>query len=101
MENIKRILSPEGDTPDGYCYLSDWNLILLPSVCDGLVLLTYLCLPLTFVYFGRRHLLFKSMFICFGIWIVASGLKSALSKRNDTFENRGELQPCAGFFHFE
>jgi hypothetical protein len=103
MENIKPILSPEGDTPHGYCYLSVWKLIpAARRLRRSRLLLTYLSLSLTFVYFVQgRHLLFKSMFICFGIWIVASGLKSALSKRNDTFENRGELQPCAGFFHFE
>lgn len=102
MEIVKCIRCLKGRIPNGHCDFSNCKPTPPHAVCDSLVLLTYLSLPLTFVYFVRRgHLPFESIFICFGVVMVASGLKSALGKRNGTVESRGELQPCEGFFRFE
>jgi PAS domain S-box-containing protein len=76
MEIVKRILSPEGYMPHGYCYLWDWKLILLHAVSDSLILLAYLSIPFTLLYFVRRRgdLPFSWMFWCFGIFITGCGL---------------------------
>ena len=61
--------------PHGYCYLWNAPLVWLHAVSDALILVAYLSIPITIVYFMRRRrdLPFGWMFLCFGTFIVACG----------------------------
>jgi PAS domain S-box-containing protein len=61
--------------PHGYCYL--WNpwLVWLHVVSDGLIALSYYCIPAVLIYFVRKHrdFPFSSIFWMFGGFILACG----------------------------
>ena len=69
------LLSSKDFMPHGYCYLWDRGLIWVHVVSDGLIALAYFSIPVTLVYFVRkeRDLPFHSMFLLFGLFIVACG----------------------------
>ena len=54
-----------------------WNpyVIWLHVISDGLIALAYCSIPITLVYFvrHRRDLAFRRMFLCFAVFILASG----------------------------
>ena len=61
--------------PHGYCYL--WNpwLVWLHVISDGLIALSYYCIPIILIYFisKRRDLPFNRIFWMFGAFILACG----------------------------
>lgn len=61
--------------PHGYCYLWDPWIVWLNVVSDGLITLSYYCIPVVLVYFihKRRDLPFNWVFWMFGGFILACG----------------------------
>jgi signal transduction histidine kinase len=62
--------------PHVYCYLNNWNLILLHTISDGLIWLSYVSISLTLMYLvyrTRREIPFSWLFVAFGIFIIACG----------------------------
>jgi len=62
--------------PHVYCYLYNWNLILLHTISDGLIWLAYVSISLTLIYLvyrTRREIPFSWLFVAFGIFIIACG----------------------------
>jgi PAS domain S-box-containing protein len=61
--------------PHGYCYL--WNpwIVWLHVLSDGLITLSYYCIPLALVYLARRRqdLPFNWIFSMFGLFILGCG----------------------------
>jgi len=78
-------LLPKGSTrgifssqflPHAYCYLYNWNLILLHVISDGLIWLAYFAISLTLIHLvhrTRREIPFSWMFLAFGAFIIACG----------------------------
>ena len=64
-----------GFMPHGYCYL--WNpwIVWLHVLSDGLITLSYYCIPLALVYLARRRqdLPFNWIFWMFGLFILGCG----------------------------
>jgi signal transduction histidine kinase len=60
----------------GYCYLWDRGLVWLHVVSDTLIAASYFSLPAALIYFvhKRRDIAFKSLFVMFGVFILACGL---------------------------
>ncbi len=70
-------LSGAGFMPHGYCLLWKPSLILLHSISDTLIGLSYIAISATLaylVYRARRNIPFQWVFVAFGIFIVACGL---------------------------
>jgi len=61
--------------PHGYCYLWDPWLVWLNVFSDGLITLSYYCIPLVLIYFvhRRRDLPFNWIFWMFAAFILACG----------------------------
>jgi PAS domain S-box-containing protein len=61
--------------PHGYCYLWDPRMVWLHVISDGLITLSYYCIPIVLVYFIRKHrdLPFNRIFWMFGTFILACG----------------------------
>jgi len=61
--------------PHGYCYLWDPRLVWLNVISDGLITLSYYCIPVVLIYFirKRRDLPFNWIFWMFGGFILACG----------------------------
>lgn len=61
--------------PHGYCYLWDPWLVWLNVISDGLITLSYYCIPAVLIYFirKRRDLPFNWIFWMFGGFILACG----------------------------
>jgi PAS domain S-box-containing protein len=61
--------------PHGYCYLWDPWIVWLNVVSDGLITLSYYCIPIVLIYFIRknRDLPFNQIFWMFGTFILACG----------------------------
>ena len=61
--------------PHGYCYLWDPRLVWLNVISDGLITLSYYCIPVVLIYFirKRRDLPFNWVFWMFGGFILACG----------------------------
>ncbi|HTI71411.1 MAG TPA: ATP-binding protein [Candidatus Limnocylindria bacterium] len=61
--------------PHGHCYFWSQDLITLHVVSDALIVLAYYSIPLTLIYFVRKHrdLNFDWMFMCFAVFIMACG----------------------------
>ena len=76
MDFFSHLFGADGFIPRGYCYLWDPGLIRLHLVSDFLIAAAYFTIPFTLVHFvrKRRDLPFNWMFVCFGIFIAASGL---------------------------
>ncbi len=61
--------------PHGYCYLWDPRIVWLHVISDGLITLSYYCIPLALVYLlrRRRDLPFNWIFGMFGVFILGCG----------------------------
>ena len=61
--------------PHGYCYLWDARMVWLHVISDGLITLSYYCIPVVLIYFIRknRELPFNKIFWMFGTFILACG----------------------------
>ena len=75
MELIHKLFSSPEFLPYGICY--KWNpyVIWLHVISNGLIALAYCSIPITLIYFVRRRrdLAFRRMFLCFAVFILASG----------------------------
>ncbi|HTA23992.1 MAG TPA: PAS domain S-box protein [Terriglobales bacterium] len=74
MEPIRQLLSPDF-MPHGYCYLWDPRMVWLHVISDGLITLSYYCIPVVLIYFIRknRDIPFNRIFWMFGTFILACG----------------------------
>lgn len=61
--------------PHGYCYMWDAPTVWLHVISDGLIALSYFCIPLALIYLVRRRrdLPFNWIFWMFGLFIVGCG----------------------------
>ena len=61
--------------PHGYCYLWDPRIVWLHVISDGLITLSYYCIPVVLIYFIRknRDIPFNQVFWMFGTFILACG----------------------------
>src|ERR1700690_2100634 len=61
--------------PHGFCYLWDPRIVWLHVISDGLIALSYYCIPVILIYFIRknRDRLFNRIFWMFGGFILACG----------------------------
>jgi PAS domain S-box-containing protein len=61
--------------PHGYCYLWDARMVWLHVISDGLIALSYYCIPVVLIYFIRknRDIPFNRIFWMFGTFILACG----------------------------
>jgi PAS domain S-box-containing protein len=84
MELLEHLFSSGGFMPHGYCYLWKPGLVWLHVICDALIAIAYLSIPLTLFYFVRRRrdLPFHWMFLCFGAFIVSCGATHAMEVWN-------------------
>jgi signal transduction histidine kinase len=66
--------------PYGFSY--NWNphVIWLHVISDGLIALAYFSIPITLIYLVRRRrdLAFRRMFLCFALFILASGATNVM-----------------------
>lgn len=62
--------------PHGYCYLWNTNIVLLHVISDGLITLSYFCIPIALIYIVKKRgdLPFDWIFFMFGGFIVGCGL---------------------------
>jgi hypothetical protein len=74
LEFFKQLLSPDF-MPHGYCYLWDPRMVWLHVISDGLITLSYYCIPAVLIYFIRknRDIPFNRIFWMFGSFILACG----------------------------
>jgi PAS domain S-box-containing protein len=61
--------------PHGYCYLWDPGIVWMHVISDGLITLSYYCIPIILIYFicKNRDLPFNRIFWMFGTFILACG----------------------------
>src|SRR5580658_1192017 len=61
--------------PHGYCYLWDARMVWLHAISDGLITLSYYCIPVVLIYFvhKNRDIPFNRIFWMFGSFILAYG----------------------------
>ena len=61
--------------PHGFCYLWDPRIVWLHVISDGLIALSYYCIPVILIYFIRknRDIPFNNIFWMFGAFILACG----------------------------
>ena len=61
--------------PHGYCYLWDPRIVWLHVISDGLITLSYYCIPVALIYLlqKRRDLPFNWVFWMFGLFILGCG----------------------------
>jgi PAS domain S-box-containing protein len=71
---FQQLLSPDF-MPHGYCYLWDARVVWLHVISDGLITLSYYCIPVVLIYFIRknRDIPFNRIFWMFGTFILACG----------------------------
>jgi PAS domain S-box-containing protein len=74
VEFFRSLLSPDF-MPHGYCYLWDPRMVWLHVISDGLITLSYYCIPVVLIYFIRknRDIPFNRIFWMFGTFILACG----------------------------
>ena len=74
MGILRQLLSSDF-MPHGYCYLWDPRIVWLNVVSDGLITLSYYCIPLVLIYFARknRDVTSNRIFWMFGAFILACG----------------------------
>jgi PAS domain S-box-containing protein len=65
----------KGFMPHGYCYMWDPSIVWLHVISDGIIALSYFCIPLALIYlvWRRRDLPFNWIFWMFGLFIVSCG----------------------------
>ena len=75
LDFLKPLVSSSDFMPHGYCYLWDPRILWLHVVSDGLITLSYYCIPVLLIYFIRknRDLPFNRIFWTFGTFILACG----------------------------
>jgi signal transduction histidine kinase len=80
MEFFRNLLSSNGFTSHGYCYMWRPGVVWLHVVSDVLIALAYLSIPFTLIYFirKRRDVPFNWIFVCFGLFIFACGATHAM-----------------------
>ena len=68
-------LDPSDFMPHGYCYLWDPVILGLHVISDGLIALSYFCIPLALIYLVRKRtdLPFNWIFAMFGFFILGCG----------------------------
>jgi len=73
-------LPSSGFLPYGICYKWDPYVIWLHVISNGLIAVAYCSIPITLVYLVRRRpdLAFRRMFLCFAVFILASGTTNVL-----------------------
>src|SRR5271154_3732731 len=66
---------PQDFMPHGYCFLWDPLVLWLTVISDGLITLSYYCIPVVLIYFIRknRDIPFNRIFWMFGTFIMACG----------------------------
>ena len=76
---FQQLLSP-AYMPHGFCYLWNPRILWLHVISDGLIALSYYCIPLILIYFIRknRNLPFNHVFWMFGSFILACGTTHVL-----------------------
>jgi len=82
MEDIIKSLTGIGTfIPHGHCFLWNPGLLWLNAVSDSLIALSYFSLPAALIYFvvRRRDLAFRSLFVMFGLFILACGMTHAMA----------------------
>ncbi len=74
MRFFQQLLSSDF-MPHGFCYLWDPRILWLHVVSDGLIALSYYCIPIILIYFIRenRDLPYGRIFWMFGAFILACG----------------------------
>jgi PAS domain S-box-containing protein len=74
MGFFKQLLSSDF-MPHGFCYLWDPRILWLHVISDGLIVLSYYCIPIILIYFIRknRELPFNGIFWMFGTFTLACG----------------------------
>ena len=74
MGFVQQLLSSDF-MPHGFCYLWDPRIVWLHVISDGLIALSYFCIPVVLFYFIRknRDLPFDRIFWMFGTFILACG----------------------------
>jgi PAS domain S-box-containing protein len=74
LEFLNHLISADF-MPHGYCYLWDPRIVWLNVISDGLITLSYYCIPVVLIYFirKRRDLPFNWVFWMFGAFILACG----------------------------
>src|SRR5580693_6086969 len=74
MDFVKQLFSSDF-MPHGFCYLWNPRIVWLNVLPDGLITLSYYCIPLILIYFIRqnRDLPFNRIFWMFGSFILACG----------------------------
>lgn len=79
LEFFRHLLSPDF-MPHGYCYMWDPWIVWLHVVSDGLITLSYYCIPLALIYIVRKRgdLPFNRVFWMFGTFILACGSSHAM-----------------------
>ncbi len=73
-------LPSSGFLPYGTCYKWDPYVIWLHVISNGLIAVAYCSIPVTLIYLVRRRpdLVFRRMFLCFAVFILASGTTNVL-----------------------
>src|SRR5947208_1207803 len=76
MDLFTRLFGQNGFMPHGHCYLWYPGLMRLHLISDFLIAAAYFIIPFTLLHFvrKRRDLPFNWMFLCFGVFIIASGM---------------------------
>ncbi len=74
MDHLKTLLSLDL-MPHGYCYLWDPRLVWLHVISDGLIALSYYCIPVALIYFVRKNRKTPFDRVCgmFSVFILACG----------------------------
>src|SRR5436190_122295 len=80
MNFLSQLWRDDGFLPHGHGYLWNPGLVRLHLISDLLIAAAYFTIPFTLVHFvrKRRDLPFNWMFLCFGIFIAASGMTHAM-----------------------
>jgi signal transduction histidine kinase len=78
---LANLFVSDGFAPHGFCLLWDPALVWLHAAADALITVSYYTIPIGLVFFAhkRRDLAFRSIFLLFGIFIVACGTSHLIS----------------------
>src|SRR4030065_582573 len=77
MKDLLSFLMGDGAfMPHGHCYLWQPGVLWLHVLSDTLIAAAYFSLPVALIYFvsKRRDLVFKPLFVMFGVFILACGM---------------------------